>query len=104
MLKTGSGTVVVAPKLKDLTVRNWQGLHLISAPELVSLCFEELKVCNLNGFGFLHTGYVFGECGFMYYSKRVIISQTSHMLIQFLIYFNRSIVSNTLRLTWKIFR
>ncbi|PWA59752.1 F-box domain, Leucine-rich repeat domain, L domain-like protein [Artemisia annua] len=31
---------VVEPQLKDLTVRNWQGLHLISAPELVSLRFE----------------------------------------------------------------
>ncbi|PWA38124.1 Rubisco LS methyltransferase, substrate-binding domain-containing protein [Artemisia annua] len=35
--------VVVASQLKDLTVRNWQGLHLISAPELVSLCFEGLQ-------------------------------------------------------------
>ncbi|GKB17146.1 F-box domain containing protein [Tanacetum coccineum] len=30
---------VVAPQLKDLTVRNWEGLHLLSAPELVSLRF-----------------------------------------------------------------
>ncbi|PWA93533.1 F-box domain, Leucine-rich repeat domain, L domain-like protein [Artemisia annua] len=34
---------VVAPQLKDLTVRNWRGLHLISAPELVSLRFEGLQ-------------------------------------------------------------
>ncbi|GKC48379.1 F-box domain containing protein [Tanacetum coccineum] len=31
---------VAAPQLKNLTVRSWQGLHLISAPELVSLRFE----------------------------------------------------------------
>ncbi|GJZ53706.1 F-box domain containing protein [Tanacetum coccineum] len=34
---------VVAPQLKDLTVRDWQGLHLISTPELVSLRFEGLQ-------------------------------------------------------------
>ncbi|GJV32617.1 hypothetical protein Tco_1393017, partial [Tanacetum coccineum] len=34
---------VVAPQLKDLTVRDWQGFHLISTPELVSLRFEGLQ-------------------------------------------------------------
>nr|GEW73191.1 hypothetical protein [Tanacetum cinerariifolium] len=32
---------VVAPQLKNLTVRYWRGLHLISAPKLVSLQFED---------------------------------------------------------------
>ncbi|GJZ20564.1 F-box domain containing protein [Tanacetum coccineum] len=31
---------MVAPQLKNLTVEYWQGLHLISAPELVSLRFK----------------------------------------------------------------
>ncbi|PWA65573.1 F-box domain, Leucine-rich repeat domain, L domain-like protein [Artemisia annua] len=31
---------VVAPQLKNLTVSYWEGLHLISAPELVSLRFK----------------------------------------------------------------
>ncbi|PWA38527.1 F-box domain, Leucine-rich repeat domain, L domain-like protein [Artemisia annua] len=35
---------VVAPQLKNLTVRYWQGLHLISAPELVSLRFKDLCI------------------------------------------------------------
>ncbi|GKD60261.1 hypothetical protein Tco_1297770 [Tanacetum coccineum] len=33
---------MVAPQLKNLTVEYWQGLHLISAPELVSLLFKGL--------------------------------------------------------------
>ncbi|GKE33049.1 hypothetical protein Tco_1452371, partial [Tanacetum coccineum] len=33
---------VVAPQLKNLTVEYWQGLHLISVPELVSLRFKGL--------------------------------------------------------------
>ncbi|GJZ90736.1 hypothetical protein Tco_0662663 [Tanacetum coccineum] len=32
---------MVAPQLKNLTVEYWQGLHLISAPELVSLLFKD---------------------------------------------------------------
>ncbi|GJR77098.1 hypothetical protein Tco_0089463 [Tanacetum coccineum] len=32
---------MVAPQLKNLTVEYWQGLHLISAPELVSLRFKD---------------------------------------------------------------
>ncbi|GJV34015.1 hypothetical protein Tco_1394415 [Tanacetum coccineum] len=32
---------MVAPQLKNLTVEYWQGLHLISAPKLVSLRFKD---------------------------------------------------------------
>ncbi|GJY55786.1 F-box domain containing protein [Tanacetum coccineum] len=38
---------VVTPQLKNLTVKNWPGLHLISAPELVSLRFEGLHSYGL---------------------------------------------------------